>query len=83
YVEAMQVRDFILSYDPNYPTIATQTNFPVYVNRSDGYCPGNAWYDGSSINFCVGNASYGNTSFGAFQIALKDLKTVIVLKRKN
>jgi len=65
YVEAMQVRDFILSYDPNYPTIATQTNFPVYVNRSDGYCPGNAWYDGSSINFCVGNASYGNTSFGS------------------
>lgn len=26
---------------------------------------------------------YGNTSFGAYQIALKDLKTLVVLKRKN
>lgn len=26
---------------------------------------------------------YGHTSFGAYQIALKDLKTLVVLKRKN
>jgi len=26
---------------------------------------------------------YGQTSFGAYQIALKDLKTLVVLKRKN
>ncbi len=32
----------------------------AYVNRSDGYCPGNAWWDGT-INFCAGSASYGNT----------------------
>jgi hypothetical protein len=65
YVNAMQVRDFLLNYLPDYPTISTQLNFPVNVNRSDLYCPGNAWYDGSSINFCVGSATYGNTSFGS------------------
>jgi hypothetical protein len=31
------------------------------VERTDLYCPGNAWWDGSSINFCVGSSSYGNT----------------------
>ncbi len=42
--------------------------------------------DGTQICNLRTNAAsrlYGNTSFGAFQIALKDLKTVIVLKRKN
>ena len=65
YLNANQVRDFVLKYVPNYPVISTQQNFPVYVNRNDGYCPGNAWYDGSSINFCVGSTSYGNTSFAS------------------
>lgn len=65
YLNANQARDFLLKYVPNYPVISTQQNFPVYVNRSDGYCPGNAWYDGSSINFCVGSTSYGNTSFAS------------------
>lgn len=64
YVESHLVRDFLLTYLPDYPTIATQLDFPVYVNRTDLYCPGNAWYDGSSINFCVGSSTYGNTSFG-------------------
>ncbi len=65
YRNAMDVRNFLLQYVPDYPVISTQTNFPVSVNRTDGYCPGNAWYDYSSINFCVGNSTYGNTSFGS------------------
>ena len=65
YLNANQVRDFLLKYVPSYPIISTQLDFPVYVNRTDGYCPGNAWYDGSSINFCVGSTSYGNTSFAS------------------
>jgi hypothetical protein len=65
YVNANQARDFLLKYVPNYPLISTQLNFPVNVNRSDLYCPGNAWYDGSSINFCVGSTSYGNSSFAS------------------
>ena len=65
YVHANQVRDFLLTYVPEYPVIATQLNFPVNVNRSDVLCPGNAWYDFSSINFCVSSTSHGNTSFAS------------------
>ncbi len=28
---------------------------------TSGYCPGNAWWDGTALNFCVGNSTYGNT----------------------
>ena len=65
YANANEVREFLLSYLPNYPTISTQSNFPVYVNRTDIYCPGNAWYDGESINFCQAGGSYANTSFAS------------------
>ncbi len=65
YANANEVRDWVLAVNPSYPVIATQTNFPVRVNRIDNVCPGNAWYDGSSINFCrkdIGNNT-SNTSF--------------------
>ncbi|MFZ5893929.1 MAG: hypothetical protein ACOY0T_22900 [Myxococcota bacterium] len=67
YTNSNQIRSFLLKYLPNYPVIATQTNFPVYVNRNDFYCPGNAWYDPSlvTINFCQASATYGNTSFAS------------------
>jgi hypothetical protein len=63
YVQANRVRAMILAANPSYPTISTDTNFPVRVNRTDGYCPGNAWYDGSSINFCSAGSSYPNTAW--------------------
>jgi hypothetical protein len=67
YVNANQIRNFLLSYLPDYPTISAQLDFPVNVNRTDGYCPGNAWYDYSSINFCLASTAAGaaNTSFGS------------------
>jgi len=65
YIHANQGRDFILQYHPTYPTISTQLNFPISVNRTDGYCPGNAWYDYSSLNFCASGGSYPNTSFAS------------------
>ena len=65
YVNANEVRDWALYYNPSYPVIGTQTNFTVSVNRTDGYCPGNAWYDGSSINFCQSGGGYGNTAFAS------------------
>ncbi|MEE9553076.1 MAG: carboxypeptidase regulatory-like domain-containing protein, partial [candidate division Zixibacteria bacterium] len=63
YFQANIVRDFTLTYNPSYPVINSQTEFPVYVNRTDGYCPGNAWYDGGSINFCQSGSGYPNTAF--------------------
>lgn len=65
YVQANLVRSWLLDIHPTYPTIATQREFPVWVNRSDGWCPGNAWYDGRSINFCVSGPGYNNTSFAS------------------
>jgi hypothetical protein len=58
-------RDFILAHNPTYPVIAGQTNFPVYTNRDDFYCPGNAWYDQieQSINFCLSGSGYPNTAW--------------------
>lgn len=63
YIHANVVRDITLKYNPSYPGVSNQTAFPVYVNRSDGYCPCNAWYNGSSINFCVSGGGCPNTAF--------------------
>ena len=66
YANANEVRDFVLRYNPTYPVVYTQTGFLVHVNRTDGYCPGNAWYDGSSLNFCQSSIpTYPNTSFAS------------------
>jgi hypothetical protein len=67
YAQANEIRDFLLSFLPNYPAIANQTNFPIYANRGDNYCPGNAWYDSSllSLNFCSASSTYGNTAFAS------------------
>jgi hypothetical protein len=62
YVHSNVVRDFVLTYNPDYPGLA-QSEFPVNVNRTDGYCPGNAWYDYSSINFCLSGSGYPNTAW--------------------
>ncbi|MFH2036006.1 MAG: putative Ig domain-containing protein, partial [Candidatus Zixiibacteriota bacterium] len=65
YYHANVVRDNVLAYVPNYPAVSTQTNFPIYNNRTDGYCPGNAWYDpgDESINFCSSGSGYPNTAW--------------------
>jgi hypothetical protein len=68
YANANQMRAFLLKYLPTYPVISTQINFPVNVNLSSANtstCPGNAFYNGSSINFCLGSSSYTNTSFAS------------------
>ncbi len=68
YLHANVVRDYTLRYNPTYPTIYNQLEFPVYVNDNDVfYCPGNAWYDGTSLTFCRAGSSGGfnfpNTAF--------------------
>lgn len=67
YVESNAVRDWILEANPDYPQISTQTEFSVVVNRTDGFCPGNAWYDGSplSINFCRAGGGSANTAWSS------------------
>ncbi len=64
YVEANIVRDFVVAANPAYPQVS-QNQFPINVNETGGFCPGNAWYDGSSINFCVSGGSNPNTSWSS------------------
>ncbi len=66
YIQANILRDLVLSVNPTYPVIANQVNFPVNVNiPSGGFCPGNAWYDGVSINFCTSSGSTPNTAWSS------------------
>ena len=52
------IKAFFDLFDPSFSYSNAHIN--AYVNRTDGYCPGNAWWDGT-INFCAGTTSYGNT----------------------
>jgi hypothetical protein len=67
YVHANRIRDFVLDYNPAYPALGA-VDFPINVNRTDGFCPGNAWYDpagGGSINFCASQGSSPNTAWSS------------------
>jgi hypothetical protein len=59
YYHANLVRDHLLRYSPNFPTIAGQTSM-VIKNGVSGTC--NAFYDGN-INFYPSGGSCNNTGF--------------------
>ncbi len=52
------IHDFFETFAPGFGY--TQQRISAYVSRNDGYCPGNAWWDGT-INFCSAGESYENT----------------------
>ena len=54
-----RVHDFMKAIDPGFTNL--DYAMPSIVGRSDGYCPGNAWWDGTGINLCNGTTTYGNT----------------------
>ena len=51
--------DFIQAVDPTFTQL--DYSMPTVVGRTDIYCPGNAWWDGTAINFCEAGSGYGNT----------------------
>lgn len=64
------LRDLLLASVPEYPEIAGETNFRVYVNVTDTVTcerTGGAWYDGDlqppTLNFCPRTAEHANTAF--------------------
>jgi hypothetical protein len=59
YLQANVVRDFTLTYNPDYPGLQ-QAEFPVNVNINDN-C--NAYYNYSSINFFRAGGGCANTAF--------------------
>jgi len=62
YFYANEVRDFVLSVNPSYPTVSTQTGFQINVNLTNN-C--NAFYDGTSINFFTSGDGCANTAFSS------------------
>ncbi|RJP41649.1 MAG: hypothetical protein C4547_01470 [Phycisphaerales bacterium] len=62
YLHANLVRDFILVQNPDYPTIASQTNYTINVNLNQT-C--NAFYNGGSINFFASGGNCNNTGFSS------------------
>lgn len=65
YVEANRVRDFVLSYEPFYPTIWNQTGFDIVTNEDSfsGITACNAVYTGNSMVFWRNGGGCNNTSF--------------------
>tara|TARA_R110002072_G_scaffold101652_7_gene223845 strand:+ start:2531 stop:5356 length:2826 start_codon:yes stop_codon:yes gene_type:complete len=63
YIGANVVRDYVVDANPAFPGINFQMD--VTVNRTDGFCPGNAWYSPSeqSINFCSNGGGSPNTAW--------------------
>jgi hypothetical protein len=66
YVEANRIRDIVLQANPSYPLVAG-TEMDIFVNRTDGFCPGNAWYDPEfdTINFCLSGSGSPNTAWSS------------------
>jgi hypothetical protein len=62
YLEANRIRDWVLALQPEYPVIATQTDFDINVNIANS-C--NAFYNGSSINFYTSGGGCQNTAFAS------------------
>lgn len=53
------IHSFFQSFAPEYGYVFSL--MPARVSRTDYYCPGNAWYDGVSINLCAASGTYANT----------------------
>jgi len=47
---ANRVHDFMKALDPTFTELDRSVRSTV--GRTDGFCPGNAWWDGAGMNFC-------------------------------
>jgi hypothetical protein len=63
FYHANRVHDFVKAIDPSF--VELDYNMPSIVGRTDGFCPGNAWWDGFGMNYCApgtnGNVTLYNT----------------------
>lgn len=57
---AYTVRNYVKTLDPSFTDLDYRMR--VRVNRVDGYCPGNAWWDGAAMNFCQEGSGNANTA---------------------
>jgi hypothetical protein len=61
WVHGNRVHDFIKGVDPTFTGLDYQVNFEVNIPSGEGFCPGNAWWDGQNAHFCAASGSFGNT----------------------
>jgi hypothetical protein len=62
YYNVTLVKIKALTYLPSNSWLQGQLLDKTNLTSADSsYCPGNAWWDGTNVNFCVGDSSYGNT----------------------
>lgn len=63
YFHAERAHQFMIDVDPTFDSVALPRPMTATVGRTDGFCPGNAWYSigGKNINFCEAGGGYENT----------------------
>ena len=63
YFHSERAHTFMTGIDSDFDLIALPQPMNVVVGRTDGFCPGNAWWDPSlhSVNYCEAGGSYENT----------------------
>jgi len=63
YFHAERAHQFMIDLDPGFDAVALPRPMTATVGRTDGFCPGNAWYSigGKNINFCEAGGSFENT----------------------
>lgn len=62
YYNVTLIKIKALTYLPSNTWLQGQILDKTNLTSADSsYCPGNAWWDGTNVNFCVGSSSYGNT----------------------
>lgn len=63
YFHAERAHRFMTDVDPDFDLVALPQPMLSYVGRTDGFCPGNAWWSPGpkTINFCEAGGSYENT----------------------
>jgi hypothetical protein len=59
FFHANRTHDFMKAIDNTFNGL--DYAMPASVGRTDGFCPGNAWWDGTGINFCEQSGSSANS----------------------
>jgi len=61
WVHGNRVHDFIKGIDPTFTGMDYQVIFEVNNLSGQGFCPGNAWWDGTNAHFCAASGNFANT----------------------
>lgn len=63
YFHSERAHRFMVDIDAGFDAVALPQPMTATIGRTDGFCPGNAWYSPSTkdINFCEAGSGYENT----------------------